>query len=152
MAELKTHKVVSALPGTLEANSIYFVRAGTGFDQYVTNSGGTIIAYKANSIRGFVIAITGKTVAAEVYPGFAPYAFTSTTGRSFARAEIAATASTVFTIKRNGTSVATVTFAAAATVGTWSAGVTWVDGDFVTVEPPATPDATLSDIVLGARE
>ncbi|UQY33831.1 hypothetical protein K8U54_19265 [Pseudomonas fulva] len=48
MAELKLYKVVSALPQTLEADSIYLVRAGDGFDLYTTNHGGTIISYKAN--------------------------------------------------------------------------------------------------------
>ncbi len=107
---------------------------------------------KAGRTRGLVWSITGKTVAAEVYPGFAPYAFTSTTARSFARARVAATASAVFTYKINGGQVATVTFAAGATVGTWSVNVAHVDGDFAALEPPATPDATLADIVIGARE
>lgn len=103
-------------------------------------------------MRGLVWSITGKTLAGEVYPGVAPYAFTSTTARSFARAAVAFTSVAVFTVKRNGTTVATVTFAAGATVGTWSAAVTWADGDLATVEPPGTPDATGADIVIGARE
>lgn len=101
--------------------------------------------------RGLVWSISGKTAAGEVYPGLTPYAFGSTTARSFARARVAATASTVFTVKRNGTQVATVTFAAGATVGVWSAGVTWADGDFATLEAPASADATLADVVIGAR-
>lgn len=101
--------------------------------------------------RGVVWTITGKSTASEVYPGFSPYAFTSTTARSFARARVAATASTVYVVKKNGTQVATVTFAAGATVGVWSAGVTWADGDFATLEAPATPDTTLADITIGAR-
>ncbi|MNR96409.1 hypothetical protein D3C72_275640 [compost metagenome] len=101
--------------------------------------------------RGLVWSITGKTIASEVFPGVAPYAFISTTARSIARARVAATASTVFTVKRNGTQVATITFDAGATVGVWSAGVTWADGDFATVEAPATADATLADITLSAR-
>lgn len=48
MAEVKQFKVVSALPGTLEANSIYYVRSGAGVDIYVTNSSGTIVAYRHN--------------------------------------------------------------------------------------------------------
>ncbi|QRY79626.1 hypothetical protein JVX91_00495 [Pseudomonas sp. PDNC002] len=48
MAKVLQHKVVSALPSPLEANSIYFVRVGTGFDIYVTNSSGTIVAYPIN--------------------------------------------------------------------------------------------------------
>lgn len=47
MAVLKVEKVVSALPGTLAADTIYFVRVGTGFDIYVTDSTGAI-AYRAN--------------------------------------------------------------------------------------------------------
>lgn len=49
MAQLKTHKFVSALPPELEADAIYFVRAGSGFDLYVTNHSGTTVAYPANS-------------------------------------------------------------------------------------------------------
>lgn len=48
MAVIKHHKYVAALPGTLEANSIYYVRAGSGFDIYVTNSSGTLVAYPLN--------------------------------------------------------------------------------------------------------
>ncbi|CAM4003525.1 hypothetical protein [Ectopseudomonas alcaliphila] len=48
MAVIKHHKYVASLPGTLEANSIYYVRAGSGFDIYVTNSSGTIVAYPLN--------------------------------------------------------------------------------------------------------
>lgn len=51
MAIVKHHKVVAALPAELEANSIYYVRAATGFDVYVTNSAGTVIAYPANYAR-----------------------------------------------------------------------------------------------------
>lgn len=51
MAIVKHHKVVAALPAELEANSIYYVRAAAGFDVYVTNSAGTVIAYPANYAR-----------------------------------------------------------------------------------------------------
>lgn len=101
--------------------------------------------------RGLVWSVSGKSTAGEVVPGFSPYGFVSTPARSFARARVAATASTVFTVKRNGTTVATVTFAAGATVGVWSASVTWADGDFATLEAPGTADATLADITIGAR-
>lgn len=51
MAVLKVEKVVSALPGTLVADTIYFVRVGTGFDLYVTDSTGAI-AYQVNQAAG----------------------------------------------------------------------------------------------------
>src|SRR5690554_744271 len=48
MAQVKFHKFVAALPAALEANAIYYVRAGAGFDIYVTNSSGTVVAYPLN--------------------------------------------------------------------------------------------------------
>lgn len=51
MATFLSHKVVSALPGTLAASSIYFVRVGSGFDIYVTNETGTVVAYPINNAK-----------------------------------------------------------------------------------------------------
>ena len=48
-AKLIQEKFVSALPGTLVANTLYYVRVGTGFDVYLTNSSGTIVAYPLNA-------------------------------------------------------------------------------------------------------
>lgn len=41
-------KIVSALPATLTANTIYFVRVGTGVDLFVTNDQGTVVPYPLN--------------------------------------------------------------------------------------------------------
>lgn len=51
MALVKFHKYVAALPAELEPNAIYYVRAGAGFDVYVTNSSGAIVAYPANYLK-----------------------------------------------------------------------------------------------------
>lgn len=51
MAVLKVEKVVSALPGTLAADTIYCVRVGAGFDLYVTDTTGAI-AYQVNQAAG----------------------------------------------------------------------------------------------------
>lgn len=49
MTELvKYNKVVSALPATLDANSVYYVRVANGFDMYVTNDAGIVAAYQLN--------------------------------------------------------------------------------------------------------
>ena len=48
MATVRFEKVVSSLPDPLEANTIYLVRVGAGFDQYVSDSTGTV-AHKLNS-------------------------------------------------------------------------------------------------------
>ncbi|AXL75632.1 MULTISPECIES: hypothetical protein [Pseudomonas] len=48
MAALQTHKVVAQLPEPLAPNAIYFVRRGTGYDQFVTNGAGVVVAYPMN--------------------------------------------------------------------------------------------------------
>ncbi len=63
---------------------------------------------------------------------------------------VAATASTVFTIKKNGSSIGTITFAVSGTTGTiaqsGSGIINFSVGDILTLEAPATADATLADI------
>jgi hypothetical protein len=55
MATVIVSKVLSALPGTLVANTIYLVRVGTGIDIYVVDSTGTI-AYKTNASLGSTVS------------------------------------------------------------------------------------------------
>lgn len=43
----------------LQPNSIYYVRNGTGFDQYITNSNGVIVAYPQNIPT--LVQITGQS-------------------------------------------------------------------------------------------
>lgn len=54
MATLAIGKVISALPATLAANTVYVVRVGQGFDLYITDNTGQI-AYKANGYSGTVV-------------------------------------------------------------------------------------------------
>lgn len=49
MATFIARKEVASLPGTLSASTLYFVRTGVGFDIYLTNESGTIVAYPLNS-------------------------------------------------------------------------------------------------------
>lgn len=44
----RIEKVVSQLPATLEKNTVYYVRVGNGFEIYVTNNSGVIVAYPSN--------------------------------------------------------------------------------------------------------
>jgi hypothetical protein len=62
----------------------------------------------------------------------------------------AATAETIFSIAHDGTEVATVTFAAGQSVGTFTAAASFVipvNGKF-TITAPTVPDATLADITF----
>lgn len=69
---------------------------------------------------------------------------------SQAKAGTAATAQTVFDIQKNGVSVGSMTFAAAATTATFTtpSGLApqFLAGDVLTVVAPASPDATLANV------
>lgn len=114
MATIKHYKVVAALPSTLVADSIYLVRVGTGFDLYVTNSSGTIVAYPANYQAGSanLNALSGLTGAADKAPYFtaagamAVYDLT-VFGRSVAAAADAAAGRTLLGLDTAATRAAT---------------------------------------------
>jgi hypothetical protein len=69
---------------------------------------------------------------------------------SCAYAGVAATATTVFTILKNGTVFGTMTFAAGSHVATWAAATatSFVLGDLLMVVAPGVQDTTLADISL----
>jgi hypothetical protein len=63
---------------------------------------------------------------------------------------VAATASTVFTMYKNGVSFGTITVSASGTTGTFAVAspTVFAVGDVLTVTAPASPDATAADIGL----
>lgn len=76
------------------------------------------------------------------------YAFPASATLSKASASAAATGSTTFTLTKNGTSFATVNYAASATTGTWTQAstATFAAGDVLEIDGPATADASLADV------
>lgn len=92
-----------------------------------------------------------------------PYVFTEAAdflddfSGSRLKAQTAATASTVFTIRKNGSSIGTITVAASGTTGTFvtTGGATsFAIGDTLEIKCPDSPDATLANIGItfkGAR-
>lgn len=105
-------------------------------------------------VKGFAGGVAGKPAGGQlVGGGIAPYSFTLSAANSTAIANTAATSSTVFIIKRNGAQIGTITFSASATVGIVSFTQTSVSaGQRVEIYAPATPDATLADILFLLRE
>lgn len=83
-----------------------------------------------------------------VFPrvGNFPSNFTS----SVAVAGTAATASTVFSIKKNGSQVGTITFAASGTTGIFatSGTVSFAASDLLTIVGPASADATIANLAI----
>lgn len=68
---------------------------------------------------------------------------------AYGKASAAATGSTAFDVQKNGASVGTITFAAAATTATFvTSGTTVVlaAGDVLSIIAPVSPDATLADV------
>lgn len=71
MATFNISKVVSSLPTPLVADTLYVVRVGSGYDQYVTNSSGTIVAYRMNTGSGVnSTALDGLTGTSDTVPYF----------------------------------------------------------------------------------
>lgn len=105
-------------------------------------------------IRGLSVFCSGKPAASEVIGGgVSPYTMTLSAANSLAKSLVAATASTTFTIRKNGTQVGTIVFSAAGTVGVFTITTPAVAlADYVTVHAPATPDATLADISITLKE
>jgi hypothetical protein len=58
--KLRIEKYVASLPGTLTANTLYFVRVGAGFDLYVTNDQGIVAAYALNTGSSSPNGATGR--------------------------------------------------------------------------------------------
>lgn len=56
MSLVRHHKIVSALPSELEASAIYYVRRAGGFDQFVTNESGMVVAYPLNMLAAAATA------------------------------------------------------------------------------------------------
>jgi hypothetical protein len=96
-------------------------------------------------------SIIGKPDANAVVMQFvANRAFTLPAGftGSVARASTVGTGSTVLTVRKNTTTVGTITFAASATVGTFVAasGSSFAVGDVLSVVAPAAIDSTLANV------
>jgi hypothetical protein len=90
---------------------------------------------------------SGSTIAKWVAPS--AVTFRASLAESVANAGTAATTSTVFSLKKNGTEFATATFAASGTTATFAcaADTTFAAGDVLTLVAP-TRDDTLADIAF----
>jgi hypothetical protein len=73
MAKYRTEKVVNSLPTTLTKDTIYLVKVGSGFDVYVTNNSGIIVAYPINtknSLKTLPTSYTTNSITRVTIPEF----------------------------------------------------------------------------------
>jgi hypothetical protein len=111
----------------------------------------------ANKVDGKDYTVTGTTLANERYVlGIFQYPVTISQTNSAAKSLVAATGSTVFTLKKgtiaSPTTIGTFTFGAASTTATVSITAGSISsGDLAWIEAPASPDSTLQDIAFVVR-
>jgi hypothetical protein len=123
---------------------------GAGGKAVEVNAGATALVFNAKPFDVSVFApgvgannqklLRAKLARAVTFPATAALSQTAASAN--------ATASTTFTLSKNGTSFATVNFAAAAAVGIWTqaSDAVFAAGDLLEIDGPATADATLADV------
>lgn len=141
--------------GTIEGAASLSLR-GAPFNEmatFVSDNTKWIVTSRARMATPYELAgfYRGKPLASDVLMRFdVVRAFTLLhfLPDSLATALVAATASTSFLLNQNGVSFGSFTFAAGATVATFTSLADWsfAIGDYITVTAPATPDATLSNV------
>lgn len=130
-----------------------FVATGLNLKANLTGAAFTGAITAPNHLTTFSTFCSGKPSASEVIGGqIFPVATTIVQANCRAVATVAATASTVFTIRKDAVNLGTITFAAGATLGTISITSGTVAAlQNVTITAPATPDATLANLTFLVR-
>lgn len=147
--------LTTANPITLNTTALTFTQYNgpmLTFANGLTKTGNTVSLSSTFTPYDICSCVLGKPDAgATVFMALAVRSFTipsSYTG-SQAKASVSATASSVFTIYKNGSSIGTFTFAASGSTATFSgAGASIVAGDLLTVVAPGSQDATLANIAF----
>lgn len=153
----KDDGAVSAATTTTNWNSpdywrLYSVVTGTATVTSYTDAreiGAMTVSTPFDAVMFFPGAPTASAIVAQVVAA-RPLFFPGNLSGSEGYGKTAATASTVFDVKKNGSSVGSITFAASGTVPTFlttsGAAISLASGDRLEVVAPATPDATLANI------
>ena len=132
---------LSDVPGSYSGDGGYAVEV---------NSGATALVFNAKPFDVSVFAPGIGTASQKLIRVALARAVTFKAGASLSQAvaSAAATGSTTFTLKKNGTSFATVNYAASASTGTWTqaSDATFAAGDVLEIDGPSTADATLANV------
>ena len=112
----------------------------------VTTALGFNLTSAYDIIGGMSGAFTSNQIIQKI-PNTRSLSFVANLTGSVAIVDVAPTADAVFSLQKNGTQFATITFSAATTTGVF-AGVltTFVSGDILSIVAPSTVDSTLSGV------
>lgn len=148
------YNLLTKMPITLGTTGLTFSPFSAAAS-YVAGTNVTIVGNTIsvpNSVIPYDIAgaILGKPAAGATVMRFQSVrAFTipAAMAGSIAKVSVAATASTVLTVLKNGTSIGTITFAASSSSGTFAAAsaTSFAAGDVLTISAPGTQDTTFAD-------
>lgn len=151
LKSISTSGVVAAgQPALLDLSDVPSSYSGAGGKAVEVNSGATALVFSAKpfDVSTFApglgsnsqILLRVKLARAVTFPASA------TLSQSSASAN--ATASTTFTLKKNGTSFATLVYAIGASAGTWTqaSDAVFAAGDLLEIDGPTTADATLANV------
>ena len=129
--------------------------SGAGGHAVKVNSGGTALEFVDDPyfVGGFLPGAGTASATMAVHVFAAAVAFPSGLTGSYGTAETAATAQTDYDIQKNGASVGTLRFAAAASTATFimASPTTFSAGDKLQIVAPGTLDSTLADIAFNLQ-
>ncbi len=135
--------------------------AGAGSKLVKVNSGATALEFVAVPALPYLLAFDAPGVPTASMVVFhhvftQAVSFVASLTDSYVKAGTAATAQTDFDLKKNGSSIGTVRFAAAGTTASYVSisASSWVAGDILTLVAPSSADATIADIwgtLVGVR-
>ncbi len=137
---------LSTSTGTAVTSSDSVLVAAGKLQKQITDA---LVFAKAYDTSGMV---AGKPTASQVIlrvKAARAFSLASSLTGSTGVAGTAATASTVFDVKKNGSSIGSMTFAISGTSASFSgAGGSFAIGDLLTVVAPASPDTTCADVAF----
>lgn len=105
-------------------------------------------------LKGISVFCSGRPVSSEIVGGgLAPYDFVINPANSLAKAKVAPTSSTTFTIFNGNTQIGSIVFEQNVLEGVVTISETNIaTGDYVTFQAPVNADSTLADIGIIIRE
>jgi hypothetical protein len=149
-------KVVTAAHTVTLSDSLHHLLHCDGLNSvYEIGVSGAVVAARTDALTDFLGGVPGSSQVMFRIPVAFAYTFPANFSGSEANVLVAASATTVFSVQKNGVEFGTITFynlSPVSTVGVFAMDaspavpVTFEPGDILSVVAPASPDATLAGL------